>query len=156
VLVVDCDVHQGNGTAAIFRDDSSVFTFSVHARGNFPFRKEESDLGIALEDGVGDEAYLDALAGGLDLAFARSRPDLVIYVSGADPFADDRLGRLAVSKRGLEARDRQVLARCRDEGVPVAVVMGGAYARRVEDAVEIHFGTLRAAAEVLTQRVRVA
>jgi acetoin utilization deacetylase AcuC-like enzyme len=145
-VVLDCDVHQGNGTAAIFRDDASVFTFSVHGARNYPFRKETSDLDIALEDGAGDAAYLEAVACGVDTALASGAADVACYIAGADPFAEDRLGRLRVSKQGLAERDHLVLSACRARGVPVAVVMGGGYARDVADIVDIHFASIRAAA----------
>lgn len=145
VLVADCDVHQGNGTAAIFRGDPTVFTFSIHGRRNYPFHKEESDLDVALEDGTGDREYLRSLDAALGEAFERAEPDLVIYVAGADPYAGDRLGRLALSREGLAKRDRRVLGECRRRRLPVAVVMAGGYAERVDDVVEIHLETLRSA-----------
>lgn len=149
-LIVDCDVHQGNGSASIFRDDTRVFTFSIHGRRNFPFRKETSDLDVALEDDTGDEAYLRALTDNLDRAWRQSRPDLVLYVAGADPFEGDRLGRLALSKTGLAARDRLVLERCRDAGRPVAVAMAGGYADDVSDIVDIHATTIALTAAINT------
>jgi len=147
VAILDLDVHQGNGTAAIFRGDPSVFTLSVHGGNNFPFRKEVSDLDLELADAAGDEVFLDAAHRGVAEALARSSPDLAIYVAGADPYLGDRLGRLGMTKEGLEERDRLVFEQCRRAGVPVAVVMGGGYAARVEDAVDIHFNTVRAAVE---------
>jgi acetoin utilization deacetylase AcuC-like enzyme len=146
VLVLDCDVHQGNGTAAIFAGDPSVFTFSIHGARNFPFHKERSDLDIALPDEAGDELFLGALAEGLERALASARADVAIYLAGADPFAGDRLGRLAVSKAGLAERDRLVLARCRAAGLPVAITMSGGYARELGDTVDIHYQTLATAA----------
>lgn len=146
VVVIDCDVHQGNGTAAIFRDDPTVFTFSIHAANNFPFRKAAGDLDIGLPDGTGDRAYLDALERGLELALGRAAADLAIYLAGADPYADDRLGRLALSKQGLLERDRMVLERCERAGLPVAVTMAGGYARDIRDTVEIQFNTIATAA----------
>lgn len=136
--VLDLDVHQGNGTAALFRQDPSVFTVSVHGAGNFPFQKEESDLDLPLPDGAGDDPFLSAVEEGLKMLLQQGRPDLIFYLAGADPFEDDRLGRLAVTRAGLEERDRLVVAAARREGVPLAVVMAGGYARRVEDTVEIH------------------
>ena len=147
VVIVDCDVHQGDGTAAILADDPSIFTFSIHAARNFPFRKAESDLDIALPDAASDNAYLSSLAHGLHHAFSASQPDLAIYLAGADPFEDDRLGRLALSKDGLRLRDEMVFSMCADVGVPVAVVMAGGYARRIEDSVDIHFSTVQLAGE---------
>jgi acetoin utilization deacetylase AcuC-like enzyme len=146
VVVVDCDVHQGNGTASILAGDSSVFTFSIHGANNFPFTKESSDLDIELADGTGDEAYLDALRQGLASALGRARPDLAIYLAGADPYGDDRLGRLALTKAGLRQRDRMVLETLAHWGIPTAVMMAGGYARRIEDTVDIHFATVEVAA----------
>ncbi|MBK8019590.1 MAG: histone deacetylase [Betaproteobacteria bacterium] len=148
VLIVDCDVHQGNGTASIFRDDPSVFTFSMHGAHNFPFRKEESDLDIELPDGTGDAEYLRALESGLFRAMSAAQAGLVIYLAGADPHEGDRLGRLKLTKGGLEARDRFVLRTCADSGLPIAVTMAGGYGRRIEDTVDIHFATVRAVAEM--------
>ncbi|HEY5572492.1 MAG TPA: histone deacetylase [Anaerolineales bacterium] len=146
VIIVDCDVHQGNGTAVIFKDDPSVFTFSIHGAKNFPFHKETSDLDIALEDGTPDAVYLEALQTGLKRALELAKADLAIYVSGADPFAGDRLGRLALSKEGLVERDRIVFEHCWKASIPQATVMAGGYARNVYDTVDIHFQTVRTAA----------
>lgn len=146
VLVVDCDVHQGNGTASIFSGDESVYTFSIHGANNFPFTKVASDLDIALEDDTGDAAYLQALAGGLATALAQSQPGLVIYLAGADPYVDDRLGKLALTKQGLLARDRLVIETCAQRSLPVAVTMAGGYARHIDDTVDIHYQTLETAA----------
>jgi acetoin utilization deacetylase AcuC-like enzyme len=146
VVVIDCDVHQGNGTAAILADDPSVFTFSIHGANNFPFAKEKSDLDVELPDGTGDDTYLEALRHGLDSALGRARPDLAIYLAGADPYEDDRLGRLALSKGGLRQRDRLVLETLAHWGIPAAVTMAGGYARRIEDTVDIHFATVEIAA----------
>jgi acetoin utilization deacetylase AcuC-like enzyme len=143
VLIVDCDVHQGNGTASILRGDDSIFTFSIHGARNFPFDKEESDLDIELPDGCSDAAYLLRLNEGLDTAFDLAHPDLVIYLAGADPYHDDRLGRLALSFDGLAERDLRVFARCRDDNVPVAIAMAGGYARQIDDTVRIHATTIR-------------
>jgi acetoin utilization deacetylase AcuC-like enzyme len=142
VVVIDCDVHQGNGTAAIFADDPTVFTFSIHGRNNFPFHKERSDLDVELPDGTADSAYLEALEAGLARAVPASRADLAIYVSGADPHERDRLGRLKVSRAGLLARDVQVFERCRRAGLPVAVVMAGGYNVDVTETVEVHLQTV--------------
>lgn len=145
VAVIDLDVHQGNGTAAIFRRDPSVRTISVHGASNYPFRKEESDLDIALPDGTEDTAYLDAVERALADA-ERHGPDLLFYVAGADAYEHDKLGRLAVSPEGLAERDRRLYA-CADRlGVPVAVVMAGGYAADVDRIVEIHAHTVREAA----------
>jgi acetoin utilization deacetylase AcuC-like enzyme len=147
VVILDCDVHQGNGTAAILAGDPSVFTFSIHAANNFPFEKETSDLDVELPDGTGDRAYLEALEKGVCRALSAAQADLAIYLAGADPFEGDRLGRLKLSKSGLAERDRLVLDLCHASGVPVAVTMAGGYARRIEDTAEIHFATVRIAAE---------
>ncbi len=149
VLVIDTDVHQGNGTAAILREDPSIFTFSIHGAKNFPFHKEESDLDAALPDGADDTEFLTALEAGLEAALDAAEAQLAIYLAGADPFIDDRLGRLAVTKRGLAERDRLVLEACRDRGIPVALTMAGGYARKVEDTVDVHFQSVRRAADLL-------
>jgi len=144
-LVIDLDVHQGDGTAAIFADDPAVFTLSMHGRGNFPFVKAASSLDIELADGTEDHEYLSALALALAHVLSGPKPDLVIYLAGADPYVGDRLGRLALSKRGLATRDRLVLQRLCDRGVPVAIVMAGGYADRIEDVVDIHATTIEIA-----------
>ncbi|HEX7242009.1 MAG TPA: histone deacetylase [Longimicrobiaceae bacterium] len=146
--VLDCDVHQGNGTAAVFAADPSVFTFSVHGARNYPFRKERSTLDVELPDGAGDDVFLAALELHVPGLLADFRPDLAVYLAGADPWRDDRFGRLRMSKEGLVARDRLVLGACRDAGVPVAVAMAGGYARDTEDTVDIHVSTLRVAVEL--------
>lgn len=145
IAVVDLDVHQGNGTAAIFRDDPSVFTFSMHGAHNYPFRKETSDVDVALEDGTADEHYLALLQEHLDAILARQHPDLVFYLAGADPYEGDRLGRLKLTVNGLRRRDELVLGRCRDAGVPVAISMSGGYAPDVDAIVTIHLNTIRVA-----------
>ncbi len=154
VVVVDTDVHQGNGTAAILRGDPSIFTFSIHGSGNFPFHKEESDLDVALPDGADDGEFLDALEDNLERVLEESRADLAIYLAGADPYEDDRLGRLCVSKEGLAERDRLVLESCRERGIPVAVTMAGGYARSVEDTVHMHFRSIETAATLLNPEKR--
>ena len=148
VLVVDADVHQGNGTAAIFSSDPSVFTLSIHGEKNFPFRKESSDLDVALPDATADEPYLAALEEALGRCLRLFEPNLALYLAGADPYVDDRLGRLAISRQGLARRDRLVLGTLRSLGIPVAVTMAGGYARDVRDTVEIHFQTVAIAAEL--------
>jgi acetoin utilization deacetylase AcuC-like enzyme len=147
VLIVDLDVHQGDGTAAIFAGDDSVYTLSLHGRNNFPYRKQASRLDVELDDGTGDAAYLATLGVALPLALARSRPDLAIYLAGADPFAGDRLGKLALSKAGLATRDRAVLETLAAQRIPVAIVMAGGYADDVDDIVDIHFTTVMLALE---------
>jgi acetoin utilization deacetylase AcuC-like enzyme len=147
VIIVDCDVHQGNGTAAIFRDDPRVFTFSIHGRNNFPLKKETSDLDLALPDGTGDHEYLKVLQEGLAQAISRAKAQLVIYLAGADAYEGDRFGRLKLSKQGLWTRDHLVFGFCRDYRLPVAVTLAGGYAPDIEDIVDIHFQTVRAAKE---------
>jgi acetoin utilization deacetylase AcuC-like enzyme len=142
VLILDCDVHQGNGTAAILQGDDTIFTFSIHGANNFPFRKQKSDLDIDLPDRTSDDAYLDALEGGVIASLERARPELVIYLAGADPYFDDRLGRLALTKGGLAERDRLVFHYCRRVGLPITITMAGGYARRISDTVDIQFQTL--------------
>ncbi len=146
VLVIDLDVHQGNGTAELCAQDDSIFTFSMHAGRNYPAVKPESDLDVSLPDGTGDHAYLDALAQHLPQAIARARADAVVYLAGADPYVGDRLGYLALSKAGLAERDRQVFDACRRHALPLAVCMAGGYAPDVEDIVDIHETTVRLAA----------
>ena len=153
VVVLDLDVHQGNGTAAIFSADDSVFTLSVHGANNFPFRKVQGDLDIELPDGTGDDAFLDAVDGGVRTALDQGG-ELAFYVAGADPFEGDRLGRLAVTKAGMAERDRRVFDLCAAAGIPVAVVMSGGYAHDVNDTVDIHEATVLAAS--LRTRRRVA
>jgi acetoin utilization deacetylase AcuC-like enzyme len=150
ILVVDCDVHQGNGTAAIFRGDPSVFTFSMHGAHNFPFRKELSDLDVNLADGTGDEEYLTLLDRHLNEALARQAPDFVFYLAGADPYEGDRLGRLKLTVDGLRRRDEIVLGRCRAMGLPVAVSMSGGYATDIDAIVTIHATTIATAARHAT------
>lgn len=145
VAVVDLDVHQGNGTASIFRDDPSVFTFSMHGARNFPFRKEASDLDVELPDGCADAQYLEALELALEELARRVAPDLVIYLAGADPHEGDRLGRLKLSWDGLEARDRRVFEWCWQRGVPLAFAMAGGYGHRIEDTVQAQVNTYRVA-----------
>jgi acetoin utilization deacetylase AcuC-like enzyme len=147
VLIIDCDVHQGNGTAAIVQNDASIFTFSIHGKNNFPYHKEKSDLDIALEDGTDDSVYLDALREGINESLKQANAEFVIYLAGADPYAEDRFGRLALSKEGLAKRDRLVFQYCRDAGLPVALTMAGGYAPDIKDTVDIHFRTVCIAAE---------
>jgi acetoin utilization deacetylase AcuC-like enzyme len=149
VVVLDTDVHQGNGTASILRGDPNVFTFSIHGAKNYPFHKEESDLDVPLPDGADDEAFLAALSGPLDRVLDSATWDLAIFLAGADPFEDDKLGRLCVTKEGLAERDRMVLQGCWERSIPVAVTMAGGYAKRVEDTVDIHFQTIERAASML-------
>jgi acetoin utilization deacetylase AcuC-like enzyme len=145
--VVDCDVHQGNGTAAIFEGDEDVFTFSMHGAKNYPLFKTRSTLDVELNDGMEDDEYLRLLALHLPRVFERA-PDIVFYLGGADPYVGDKLGRLALTIHGLRARDECVLTACRDRGIPVATVMSGGYAKDISDTVEIHCNTIRAARAV--------
>jgi acetoin utilization deacetylase AcuC-like enzyme len=148
IAVIDCDVHQGNGTAAIFAGDDSVFTFSIHGARNFPFSKETSDLDVELADGTGDDEYLWHLERALDETLERSRPQLAIYLAGADPYEGDRLGRLKLTKAGLARRDERVLGTLAARSIPVAITMAGGYARDIEDSVEIHANTIRTARRI--------
>jgi acetoin utilization deacetylase AcuC-like enzyme len=141
-LIVDLDVHQGDGTAEILRDDARVHTLSLHGRNNFPFRKLASSQDVELDDGTGDDRYLATLAVALPLALERSRADLAIYLAGADPFEGDRLGRLALTKAGLATRDAFVLDALRTAAIPVAIVMAGGYAENIDDVVDIHLATV--------------
>jgi acetoin utilization deacetylase AcuC-like enzyme len=152
VVVIDTDVHQGNGTAAILRGDPTVFTFSIHGAKNFPFHKEESDLDASLPDGAGDTEFLTTLERALEAALDAADADLAIYLAGADPFEGDRLGRLSVTKSGLAERDRIVLEACRERAIPVAVTMAGGYAYEVGDTVDVHFQSIRRAADLLEGR----
>jgi acetoin utilization deacetylase AcuC-like enzyme len=146
-MAVDCDVHQGNGTAAVFAGDHTVFTFSIHQENNYPYPKPPSDLDINLEDGVGDEEYLARLDEGLEKSLADFKPDLMVYVAGADPYREDQLGGLRLTLGGLEKRDRLVYEKARARKMPVAVTLAGGYARKVEDTVLIHANTVRIADE---------
>lgn len=148
VLIVDLDVHQGNGTAEIFRNNFRVFTFSMHAEKNFPFRKEQSDLDIGLAVGTGDEEYLQILDRHLEPLFDKVAPDFVFYLSGVDVLATDKLGHLALSREACKMRDRMVLALCKRRGVPVQVSMGGGYSHKIIDIVEAHCNTYRLADEI--------
>lgn len=148
ILIVDLDVHQGNGTAQIFYSDERVFTFSMHAESNFPFRKEKSDLDIGLADGTGDEAYLIAVEKHLPNIIRKFKPDFVFYLSGVDVLATDKLGRLKLSKEGCRERDRMVFKLCLKHGLPVQVSMGGGYSPQVRDIVDAHCNTYKVADEL--------
>ena len=147
-MVVDTDVHQGNGTAAIFSSDASVFTLSIHQENNYPMPKPPSDEDIGLEDGTRDAEYLDALERGLIRSFQQMTPDLIYYVGGADPYREDQLGGLALTFEGLQKRDRLVFEHARRRGIPVASTLAGGYARHVADTVRIHVNTIVAARDV--------
>ncbi len=144
--VIDLDVHQGNGTHAIFDGDADVFTFSMHGGRNFPFHKYAGSLDIELDDGTGDTAYLAALSEALPRVLSLARADLVLYLAGADPHEGDRLGRLALTFAGLARRDAMVLEQCREIGIPVAITIAGGYGRNIADSVAIHTTTARIAA----------
>ncbi|MCL5743887.1 MAG: histone deacetylase, partial [Acidobacteria bacterium] len=146
--VVDLDVHQGDGTAVIFRNDPDVLTLSVQARNNFPFRRQRSKIDVDLADGTGDGQYLEALARVLPAAF-EFRPEIVFYQSGVDALAEDRLGRLSLTHEGLKQRDSMVMESCRQNGVPLVITLGGGYAQPIELTVEAHANTFRAAAAIL-------
>ncbi|MBX3609916.1 MAG: histone deacetylase [Hydrogenophaga sp.] len=145
VVIVDLDVHQGNGTARIFANDASVFTLSLHGAKNFPFRKEPSDLDVELPDGTGDHDYLHALDLALDELDRRFEPGLVMYLAGADPHEGDRLGRLKLSFDGLEARDRRVMDWAWQRSLPLVMAMGGGYGRDMEATVQVQVNTYRVA-----------
>ncbi|HJN16915.1 MAG TPA: histone deacetylase [Armatimonadota bacterium] len=141
--VIDCDLHQGNGTAAIFRGDAGVFTFSIHEEDNYPGVKPPSDLDIGLPYRCADAQYIESLRHGVNAAVDGHSPELVIYLAGADPYEDDVLGSLAVTMQGLRRRDQIVIDSCARAGVPLAIVLAGGYARRAEDTVAIHCQTAR-------------
>lgn len=145
VLVIDADVHQGDGTAAIFRDRPEVFTCSLHGARNFPFHKQESDLDIALDDGATDEVFLDALMSALTMCFARCAPDVVFYQAGVDGLREDALGRLSLTHEGLRQRDALVIDAARARGIPIVLTLGGGYANPLEATIEAHAGTYRVA-----------
>src|ERR1700730_16134140 len=151
-MTVDTDVHHGNGTAAIFANDSSVYALSIHQENNYPVPKPPSDQDIGLEDGTGDAEYLDALEKGLVHSLKTMTPDLIFYVGGADPYREDQLGGLALTTEGLQKRDRLVFEHTRLRGIPVASTMAGGYARRVADTVRIHVNTIVAARDVVLQQ----
>ncbi len=150
-VVIDCDVHQGNGTAQIFGDVSEVFTFSIHGEKNFPIRKYPSDLDIDLPDGTNDDDYLRVLSTALSRVLTHEPFDLAIYLAGADPFKDDKLGRLSLTKEGLAARDRLVISELRSRNIPTAIAMAGGYAHSIDDIVDIHARTIRIASEYCRQ-----
>jgi acetoin utilization deacetylase AcuC-like enzyme len=152
VLVIDLDVHQGDGTASIFEHDERVFTFSMHGERNFPARKPRGDLDIALPDRTGDDEYLAALRTNLPLAFERAAPDFLIYQAGVDPLAGDRLGRLALTHRGLYERDKLVFSVARHLRLPLTLTLGGGYSEPIDATVEAHVNTYRAARDVMSGR----
>lgn len=148
VVVLDCDVHQGDGTAGLAAGDDTVFTMSIHGANNFPVRKQRSDLDVPLPNGTDDAAFLTALAPAVEAALASGPADLVFYLAGADPYEGDRFGRLAITKQGLAARDRMVLGACRRRRLPTTVVMAGGYAPDLDDIVDIQAETVRIAVEL--------
>jgi acetoin utilization deacetylase AcuC-like enzyme len=144
-MVIDTDVHHGNGTAAIFAADPTVFTFSIHQENNYPYPKPPSNIDVDLQDGVGDQEYLELLAGNLQRAFKEFNPGLIFYVAGADPYREDQLGGLALTLDGLASRDAMVFDYARGHRIPIAITLAGGYARRVVDTVRIHVNTIVAA-----------
>jgi acetoin utilization deacetylase AcuC-like enzyme len=155
-MTVDTDVHHGNGTAAIFGNDPSVYTLSIHQENNYPMPKPPSDEDIGLDDGTRDAEYLDALEGGVVRALQKMTPDIIFYVGGADPYREDQLGGLALTIEGLRQRDRLVFEHARRRGIPVASTLAGGYARHVADTVRIHVNTIVAARDVALQQSRTA
>lgn len=154
-LIVDCDVHQGNGTAFIFQNSPEVFTFSIHGAKNYPLFKESSTLDIEMHDGASDAEYLETL----DQALSRIvsfDPDMILYLAGADPYQNDKLGRLGLTIEGLRARDEMVLGYARSHGIPIVTTMSGGYAKDIADTVEIHCGTIRAVKNVYFPEVAAA
>lgn len=148
ILIVDLDVHQGNGTAEIFQNDGSVFTFSMHGAGNYPFKKEKSDLDIAVPDGSGDEIYLQKLKQTLPKLIDEQQPDFIFYLSGVDILESDKLGRLNCTLEGCKERDSFVLQLCKDLQIPVEVSMGGGYSPEIKTIIEAHANTFRIAQEI--------
>lgn len=148
ILIIDLDVHQGNGTAKIFEDEPDVFTLSVHGAKNYPVRKEKSDLDIALPDGTGDAAYLDALKNCIPVTIQQFKPDFIFYLAGVDVLATDKLGRLSLSKQGCKDRDAYIFYLAKHHQIPIAVSMGGGYSPRISDILDAHANTFKAAKEV--------
>jgi acetoin utilization deacetylase AcuC-like enzyme len=147
-MVVDTDVHHGNGTAAIFRRDPTVFTLSIHQVNNYPAHKPPSSLDLNMDDRIEDEEYLGALIPAVRQALDQFQPEILFYVGGADPYCEDQLGGLSLTKEGLKQRDRSVFEEARRRGIPIATALAGGYARRVEDTVRIHINTILAARDV--------
>ncbi len=151
VSVIDLDVHQGNGTAAILQNDDSIFTLSMHGENNFPFKKEQSDLDVGLADGCNDEVYLHSLSTALDQLDSRFKADCLIFLAGADPHEGDRLGRLEISKDGMRLRDEMVFQYALDRQLPIAFSMAGGYGKEIESTVDIHFQTIKIALQFQKQ-----
>ncbi|KQN38849.1 deacetylase [Pedobacter sp. Leaf41] len=150
ILIIDLDVHQGNGTAEIFQNNSNVFTFSMHGDKNFPFRKEISDLDVPLDDNIEDDAYLSLLETNLKSAFERSKPEFVFYLSGVDVLSTDKLGKLSLSKAACKERDKMVLMTCKNNNLPLQVSMGGGYSADIKDIVDAHCNTYRLAFDLFS------
>lgn len=148
ILIIDLDVHQGNGTAQIFENEQRVFTFSMHGANNFPYRKERSSLDIDLPDHTGDDEYLNILNQTLPILFEKHQPDFIFYLSGVDILATDKLGRLSLTKEGCKQRDQMVLELCASKGIPLQVSMGGGYSKDIKDIVEAHCNTYRIANDI--------
>lgn len=146
-MIIDCDLHQGNGTADIFRDDKDVFTFSIHQQNNYPFHKPESDLDIGLDDYTSDKVYLDKLREHIPKIISDFKPQFILYVAGADPYKGDQIGNLALTIDGLKKRDEFIFETAKNFNVPIAVVLAGGYAVNVKDTVTIHFNTVKTALE---------
>ena len=148
ILIIDLDVHQGNGTAEIFQKEDRVFTFSMHGKKNYPFKKEQSDMDIALEDKTNDKIYIEILREALPKLLKSVKPDFIFYLSGVDVLESDRLGRLGISIKGCEARDQMVLKCCHDENIPVQCSMGGGYSKDIKLIIEAHANTYRVAQKI--------
>lgn len=148
ILIIDLDVHQGNGTAEIFQKEDRVFTFSMHGKKNYPFKKEQSDLDIALEDKTNDKIYIEILQEALPKLLKSVKPDFIFYLSGVDVLESDRLGRLGISIKGCEVRDQMVLKYCHDENIPVQCSMGGGYSKDIKLIIEAHANTYRVAQKI--------
>lgn len=153
VLVVDLDVHQGNGTASIFENDDRVFTFSMHGAKNYPFKKESSDLDIGVVNGIEDEEYLEQLSHALDEIFPMLKPDFVFFQSGVDVLATDKLGKLGLTRGGCKTRDEMVIRKCHQNSIPFTAVMGGGYSPEIGDIVEAHCNTYRLTQEIFFGKV---
>jgi acetoin utilization deacetylase AcuC-like enzyme len=148
ILIIDLDVHQGNGTAEIFKNEDRVFTFSIHAEKNFPFRKEKSDLDIGLPDGISDDEFLNLLKTNLKIVIESFNPDFIFYLAGVDVLATDKLGKLNLSRNGCKQRDIMILSHCRRLKIPVQISMGGGYSPKIMDIVDAHCNTFRVANDI--------
>jgi len=148
-MTIDCDLHQGNGTAYIFKNESRVFTFSIHQENNYPAVKPPSNLDIGVEDGCDDETYLRRLEENIPRILDDFKPELIVYVAGADPYQEDQLGGLSLTKEGLKKRDEFVFSECKKQKIPVVVVLAGGYAYKLEDTVEIHTNTIETGLKIV-------